>query len=300
MDKKLLLILNPRAGTMRANKVLPEILEAFVRAGWLPTVLVTTKTGDGTDYARTYAGDFDRIACIGGDGTFNEVLSGLLDSGAHVPIGYIPAGSTNDLAASLGLPQDMVENATRIATGSPRPLDVGSFNGRTFSYVAAFGVLTKAAYATTQSVKNMLGHLSYVLEGIKEGLHSLVSLHPIHMCIEVDGEVYEDDYVFGAISNATSLGGILSIDEEIVDMADGLFEILLVKMPKDPLELADIIHTLNKQAYGTGKTVFLKGQHFRIHAEEAVPWTLDGEYQDGAQEIAIDNLHHAIDLVMKA
>ena len=298
MDKKVLIIINPRSGTMRANKYLLDITEQFVLEGYMPTVLVTTKRGDGTEYAKEYAKEYDLLTCIGGDGTFNEVVSGIVESGVRVPIGYIPAGSTNDFATSLGLSKDVVQAAKDIVDGCKKSVDIGSFNGRKFSYVASFGAFTKASYATPQSIKNMLGHLAYILEGAKEGISTLASLKRIHMAIEADGILYEGDYLFGAISNSTSIAGILTLKKEYVDMNDGLFELLLIKAPKDLLELTEIAHVLATKNFESDMVTFINAGDFKIKTDKDVSWTLDGEYQEGCEEIEVENLHSAIDILI--
>ena len=257
--------------------------------------MTTTKRGDGTLYAEKYAGKTDLITCIGGDGTFNEVVSGLLHSGRKVPIGYIPAGSTNDFANSLHLSKNIVKAARDIVQGNPVAFDIGSFNGRGFSYVASFGAFTKASYATPQNVKNALGHLAYILEGI----NTISSIRAEHMVIEADGMSYEDDYIFGAISNSTSIAGILTLKPELVDMSDGLFEMLLIKAPRDLIELAEIVHMLTTQNYESDMLTFVNASEFLIHASAETSWTLDGEYQEGCEEIKVENLHHAINLMMR-
>ena len=236
----------------------------------------------------------DLIVCIGGDGTFNEVVSGVIQSGVRVPIGYIPAGSTNDFANSLHLSKGIVKAAHDIVQGEPVSLDIGTFNGRNFSYVASFGAFTKTSYATPQNVKNALGHLAYVLGGI----NSIASIRAEHMAFEVNGMKYEDDYIFGAISNSTSVGGILTLKPELVDMSDGEFELLLVKAPHDLVELGAIIHMLTTQNYEDEMITFINASEFNIHASKETSWTLDGEYQEGMEEIKVVNMHHAIDLIM--
>jgi YegS/Rv2252/BmrU family lipid kinase len=295
MDKKVLIIMNPRSGTMRANKYLTDITEMFVLDGYMPTVLITTKRGDGTEYAKKYAADYDLLVAIGGDGTFNEVAAGVVESGCRVPLGYIPAGTTNDFANSLELSKDVIHNAKSIIGGKVRPIDLGSFNGRNFSYIASFGAFTKASYSTPQSVKNMFGHTAYVLAGVKE----VASLRPIHMSIEADGQLYEGDYLMGAISNSTSVAGLLTIKREYVDLSDGMFELLLIKAPKDPMELAELVHMLSIQNfYETSMITFVNAKEFHIRSSSDISLTLDGEFQEGAEEIYIKNLEGAIDMVL--
>lgn len=295
MNKRNLVIINPCSGKKRANKYLTDIVEIFTEAGYMTTVLTTTKQGDGTLYAAKYGEDFDLITCIGGDGTFNEVAAGLLENDKRVPVGYIPAGSTNDFASSLKLSSSITEAAKDIVDGKATPLDIGSFNGRKFSYVASFGAFTQASYQTPQNIKNMLGHLAYILEGVT----SLTSIRPEHMKIEADGVVYEDDYIFGAVSNSTSLAGILTLNPEYVDMSDGFFELLLVKSPKNLIDLTRIINMLTAQNYEGDMLTFINAKEFIIHANDTMPWSLDGEYQEGCDEIHIENLHHAVDLMLK-
>lgn len=299
MDKRVLLIINPRSGTMHANKHLTEITEVFVRAGYLPTVLVTTKQGDGTGYTKAYGADMDLIVGIGGDGTFNEIAAGVVELGLRVPVGYIPAGSTNDFAMSLGLARDVIQNAKNIVRGEKRPIDLGCFNGRTFSYVACFGAFTKASYATPQNIKNALGHLAYILSGVRE----VANIRAVPMVIEADGVRYEGDYLFGAITNATSIAGLVTLKKEYVDMSDGMFEMLLVKKPRDPLELAELVRAVTSQDFYENSHVaemvtFINAREFRIEADAGVSWSLDGEYQEGSREITITNLHSAIDMVL--
>lgn len=294
MDKKNLIIMNPFSGKREANKYLTDIIDIFTKGGYMTTILTTTKRGDGTVYASRYAGEFDLITCIGGDGTFNEVVAGLLDSGERVPVGYIPAGSTNDFANSLKLSTNILKATEDIVKGRLRTLDIGSFNGRKFSYVASFGAFTQTSYSTPQSVKNMLGHLAYILEGAT----SLTSIKPQHLKIEANGMPYEDDYIFGAISNSTSLAGILTLDPQYVDMNDGLFELLLVRSPKNPIELAEIVYMLTTQNYESNKITFVNADSFTIYADENMDWSLDGEYQEGCERIEIENLHNAIDIVV--
>lgn len=255
------------------------------------TAYMTASRGDATAVTAQRATDFDRIVCIGGDGTFNEVISGLRRADCMCPIGYIPAGSTNDFANSLHLSKDLIQAARDIVDGSPRKLDIGRFNDRYFSYVASFGAFTKASYATSQSVKNALGHLAYVLGGIKE----LPSIRSKHVRFTLDhSTVVEDDYIFGAISNSTSVAGILTLSPDIVDMSDGLFELLLVRKPKSLIELSDCVLALTTQDYHSPMLTFLNAGHLEIEAPEDMDWTLDGERAEGQAHCLAENLHDAV------
>lgn len=288
--KKLLFVMNPRAGMRKANKVLPEILGIFNQYGYDVHVHITQGQGDGEAVVTQRAGEMDLVVCCGGDGTFNETVSGILKSGAKVPIGYIPAGSTNDFAVSLGLKNTPLAAAKQIMEGTETPYDVGCFGGRHFTYVASFGLFTKASYSTPQNMKNALGHTAYLLEGITE--LAQLKKHPVK--VELENEVLSGEYLFGAISNSTSLGGVLTLDPSQVDMADGLFEILLVRMPKDLLELTECIAAIQKHSYNSKIMTFRTAKKVTVHAQMGMDWTLDGEREPGHETIEVENLHHAI------
>jgi len=293
--KKALIILNPYAGTRQANKYFVEILQIFTEAGYETVVAVTQKSGDGTDIVIDRGKGYDLIVAIGGDGTFNEVMDGVLRANLDVNIGYIPAGSTNDFGSSLGLTKDVVESAKSIVNGTIHTLDVGSFNGRHFSYVASFGAFTKTSYEAPQTLKNTLGHLAYVLEGIKD----IPSIRPEQMMIQTEYEQFDGEYLFGAICNSTSVAGLLTLSEKIVDMSDGKFEVLLIKTPKNVLELNQIISALATQNFTNSPMIkFFSTDSLEITTSPYMSWTLDGEYQEGCANIKIQNLHGAIKVLL--
>ena len=294
--KKMLFIMNPYAGKRRANKYLTDILEMFNRADYLVTVHMTAGPGDATGVVQALAPGMDIVVCCGCDGTFNETVAGLLKANVDIPVGYIPAGSTNDFAASLHLPTEPLEAAQEIVEGVPVSYDAGSFCGRFFSYVASFGAFTRTSYATPQSIKNALGHTAYVLSGISE----LSQIRPEHIRMEINGEVVEDDFLFGAICNSTSVGGILTLDPKQVDMADGKLEVLLVRSPQSLLELTECIAAVQSQQYNNCEMItFRSGSKIEITADPEMPWTLDGEREDGHEHITVVNKHLAYRLVQK-
>jgi YegS/Rv2252/BmrU family lipid kinase len=294
--KRMLFVMNPNAGQKKAKKYLPEIISIFNRAGFEVVVHMTACQGDATQVVQQRAKDADLVVCCGGDGTFNETLTGLLRSGADVPVGYIPAGSTNDFAASLKLPNSILQAARSIVKGQPVSYDVGKFGGRYFSYVASFGAFTQVSYATPQTVKNALGHTAYLLAGIQE----LSQIRKVHIRMELEDEVIEDDFLFGAVSNSTSMGGVLTLSSAQVDMRDGLFEILLIRAPKSLTELSECILALQSQNYDhCGMITFRSVKKVKIFADPNMPWTLDGEREDGHEEILAENLHQAIRLIQE-
>ena len=293
--KRLLLIMNPMAGTKKANPHLPEILTIFRQAGYESLVFMTLRQGDGTNLTAQYAAAVDLIVAIGGDGTFNEVISGVCKARARVPIGYIPAGSTNDFAASLHLSKDVLQAARNIMEGRPRTFDVGRFQDRYFTYVASFGAFTRTSYATAQSIKNILGHMAYLLEGIKE----LSALRRCHVTTTLDRTTrVEGDYIFGAISNSTSVGGILTLKPEVVDMNDGHFEMMYIKYPDNMGQLAEIIRAVTAQDYNSPMISFHPTSFVTIETDPGIDWTLDGEFAKGDSVIEIENMHSAIQIMV--
>lgn len=291
--KKLFFVLNPYAGTRKANRYVTDIIGIFNRAGYDVCVHITESQGDAARVVKARAKEMDLVVCCGGDGTFNETVSGILSSGADTPIGYIPAGSTNDFAASLKLCTNILEAARQIVNGTPAFLDIGRFGSRYFSYVASFGAFTKSSYSAPQNVKNALGHTAYLLEGISE----LSQLRTERVRLELDGSIIEGDFLFGAICNSMSLGGILKLDPKQVDMADGEFEILLVRKPGDFAELTECIQAVTKQTYNCRMMRFLRASRVKILADPRMVWSLDGERAEGDFRVEVENLHHAIRLV---
>lgn len=295
--KSLHLIINPTAGTRQGRRFLPDIISVFNRAGFLCTVYVTEKRGDAVDYARKEAGSADLIVACGGDGTLNEVITGLQLSGHNPPIGYIPCGSTNDFASGLGLSTQPLKAAEAIISGTPHTLDVGLFApDRYFCYTASFGAFTSVSWSTPQNVKNVLGHAAYILEGIR----SLADIHPIHMKITADGQQYENDYIFGAVCNSTSLGGVLKLENSEVHMNDGLFEALFIPFPPDLIILNQILTALRTHHYDDPSLRFLRASRFTFEGSPDTKWTLDGEEAGSAHLIEIQNIHNAITLIYNA
>ena len=293
--KRLLFIMNPNAGTRKAVKYLADIIGVFNRADYEVVTFMTAANGDATSMAAEKASSVDLIVCAGGDGTLNETINGVLSSGCDVPIGYIPCGSTNDFGASLHLPTHPVKAAESIVAGEVVRYDIGKFGGRHFSYVASFGAFTKTSYATPQSVKNALGHVAYLLSSVQE----LSQIRKTHMRIETEDRVIEDEFIFGAISNSISVGGILTLDPKQVDMRDGKFELLLVRAPRDLIEISDCIRALQSQKYNCAMITFLSTAKLTVHADPSITWSLDGERQEGSEEILVENLKHAIGLKKK-
>ena len=291
--KKLLLVMNPYAGTRQGVRYLADVIAIFNRADYEVLAYMTSGQGDAQRYVKEKAAEVDLVVCAGGDGTFNEAVSGILTGETDVPLGYIPCGSTNDFATSLGLQTNILKAAQEIVEGVPVRYDMGMFGTRHFSYVASFGAFTRASYATPQNVKNALGHVAYILGGISE----LSQIRKEKVRIELKDRVIEDEFLFGAVSNSTSMGGILTLDPKQVDMKDGKFELLLVRAPKNLAEIGECLQALQTQKYNCAMITFLSTDILTVEANPNMPWTLDGE--DGHARVEIRNLHHAVQLIKK-
>lgn len=291
--KQMLLIVNPVAGTKKAAKNLVEIISVFNRAAYEVHCYISAHRGDAAEAVKLFGKAMDIIVCCGGDGTLNETISGLLRAGWNIPIGYIPAGSTNDFASSLGLPADVIAAAKQIAGGEEHPYDIGSFNEHYFTYVASFGAFTKTSYATSQNIKNALGHTAYLLEGIQE----ISKIKKVHLRMDIGSEVLEDEYLFGAVCNSTSVGGVLTLKPGLVDLCDGQFEILLIRAPKNIQELSECVVALKNQKYDCGMITFRSAGELRITTDAGLVWSLDGERTEGGESILVKNLYRRITLV---
>lgn len=292
--KKVLLIVNPIAGKRKMKSKIMDVLDSFSKSQYLTATLTTTARGDAADYVERYASYFDLIVCGGGDGTLNEIISGLLRTGQHVPIAYIPVGTTNDMARTLSLPRSVKKSTQVVLQGEAMEHDIGLFNGTMcFSYTASFGAFTKVSYATPQWLKRHLGHFAYVLDT----LTSMGDLHPYHARIECDGFTTEDDFIFGGVTNATSVGGVLRLNREDVCLNDGKFEVLLVRNPRNPVELRNILYGLTHRKYDARHVFFLHASHIHLEFDKETSWTIDGEFGGSPKTVDIRNQQGAVKII---
>ena len=291
--KKLLFIVNPRAGKTKSTAPLFDAVAAFSRAGYLVRVFVTEAGGQARDIAAKWGGQYDLVVCAGGDGTLNETISGLMQLEQRPPLGYLPNGSTNDFAASLHLHTTVATAARAVAGGIPYSLDIGRHNDRYFAYVASFGAFTRSSYSASQAAKNALGHFAYILEGLGD----LDSLRPYRCAIDADGEHFEGDFIFGAVCNSTSLGGLVRLDPKHVSMNDGTLELLLLRMPKTALDLQNLITAMTRMQYDYPGVIFRHVKNVVLTTNENISWSLDGEYAASAPRVEIQCLPGAIELV---
>ena len=272
-SKRALLIINPVSGKKAVLRYIPEIIRSLMDAGYLVTTAVTSRQGEAAELARDLGRDYELVCCTGGDGTLNETLSGLVLGGIDVPIGYIPCGSTNDFAISRGLSTDIPTAAKRMATGRCRRYDVGMFGERVFGYVAAFGAFSWLSYTTDQNLKNVLGHTAYILDAVKD----VYKLKPVSLSLTANGVHYEDEYIFGAVCNSTSVAGTITLPSNVVDTCDGILEVLLIKTPKTIVDLENIVRGILSQDYSSPLIDFFQTRELDIDSPDGLEWALDGE-----------------------
>lgn len=292
---RLLLIINPKSGKGTIRSRLLEVTDIFIKEGYDVTIYISQKVGDAREKVERVARYYDLVICSGGDGTLDEVISGMMESERKCPIGYIPSGSTNDFANSLEIPKNIVTAAKRITEFHEFPCDIGCFNSDYFVYVAAFGLFTDVSYETNQDMKNLLGHMAYLLEGAKK----LTNIKSYHMTAKIDGETeISGEFIYGMITNSTSVGGFKNITGKNVKLDDGLFEVTLVRMPKNIVELQAIISALLTQTPDDKYFFQTRARKIELVSEELVPWALDGEYGGEHTEVSIRNAEKALTLLV--
>ncbi len=295
MNKKLLLIVNPCSGRAKMRTELLRVVETLSNGGYTVTVYPTKARGDATDCVCALREDeYDRIVVCGGDGTLNEVITGLMQSKLHITLGYIPSGTLNEWSSGLGIAKSIPKAAKDITTGKKIQLDMGRFGDRYFAYTASFGAFTDASYSAPQDIKNVLGQAAYFFEGIK----SLGNIKPVHLKFKTKEREIEGDFLFGAVSNSMSVGAIVKFDESVVKLNDGQFEVLLIKNPDNILKLQPIIDGILKRDFAKEGIEFFTANSVTVTGGDGLSWTLDGEYAKGEEEIVISNLHNAIELIV--
>ena len=294
MKKMLLMIINPRSGRNKRNDELLEATNVFGMHGYGITVLNTTKAGDATEYALKYASQYDIVVCRGGDGTFCEMMNGIMAHENKPRIEFIPAGTTNDIANTLGLPQKPQKAAQMIVSEAALPYDIGNFNGRYFTYVASFGAFTKCSYSTPQSLKNKIGRPAYFVEAAKE----VKDIKAVPMRCVIDGEEIEGSFIFGSISNSYTVGKIIHLGEDEVCLNDGKFEVLLAQNPGTVKGWYDMLTSIVKRDFDKRYIKYYKASHIELKTLDGskIPWTLDGEFGGDCDEVIIDVHKHAFNM----
>lgn len=293
--KNLLFIYNPLSGVGALKPKLADVLDIFVKAGYEVTVYPTQKRHDALDKTKTYTGEYDLVVCSGGDGTLDEVVTGMEMRQEKAPIGYIPTGTTNDFASSLHIPKNILEAAETAVNGIPFACDVGTFNDDFFIYIAAFGLFTDVSYETKQSMKNILGHLAYLLEGTKK----IFDIPSYRIKVVHDGEEIEDEFIYGMVTNSRSVGGFKRIIGRDVVFDDGEFEVTLIKTPKNPIELNEVLGAILMKQINTERMYSFKSGEIRFESAEKIPWTLDGEFGGAHESVQITNKKQSLQIMVK-
>jgi YegS/Rv2252/BmrU family lipid kinase len=304
MSKKALFVLNPHSGKELIKYHLLEIVDILVKAGYSVNVYPTQARGDATRIVKERGKRYELVVCSGGDGTLDEVVTGIIHSGFKTTIGYIPAGSTNDFASSLHIPSNMKKAAEIVANGTPFACDIGRFNDDVFVYIAAFGLFTEVSYGTPQEMKNAMGHMAYILEGVRH-LQNIKSYRLKVTYKDINGEdiVIEDDFIFGMVTNSLSIGGFKGITGNVfkgnVSLDDGLFEVVLIKFPKNPVELNSILAALAIEDIDTSYMYSFKSGNIIFESEKEVAWTLDGEYGGDHRRVELINDKQSVDIKVR-
>ncbi len=292
--QKLLFIFNPKSGLGLIRNHLMDIVDIMVKAKYEVTVYPTQARADAKRKVKEDGAQFDRIVCCGGDGTLDEVVTGLREAELDIPLGYIPAGSTNDFASSIGIPGDMIKAAKIAAGKTVGKFDVGQFNEDTFVYIAAFGMFTEISYETPQELKNVLGHMAYILSAAK----SLAAIPNYKLHIESNGRVIDDTFIYGMVTNSTSVAGFKGLPGKNVELSDGEFEVTLIKPPMDPIQLGEIVAYLLDDSVPTKLVTSFKTDHMRVSSSEEIPWTLDGEFGGQHKAVDIQNLCQKVQILI--
>lgn len=294
MEKRIMLLVNPRAGKGMTSAKLGEIVYRFTLADY-SVATYFTKVNMVPELAKTYGGGYPLLVCVGGDGTLSEVISGLMELPEELRpvVGYIPNGTANDMASTLAMPHEVGDAVDAIFYGDTLPLDVGRFADGYFTYVAAFGAFSSVSYTTSQQAKRALGHFAYVLSGIGE----LPTIKPRHTIVEYDDGVIEDSFIFGAVTNSTSVAGVMKLNSTDVDLSDGKFEVILIRYPLSFAELFEILTTITSQTYDSENVRLLHTSFVRFTFEEPVAWTRDGENGGEHRQLEITNCQRAVVVV---
>lgn len=291
--KKAMLVVNPCAGRKIPNLDVAYIVLTMQKNGYLIKVFYTQKQGDATTFVKDYGSSYDTIICCGGDGTFHEVINGVLMLDTDIPIGYIPTGTTNDFARSIGISNEIREAVQTIIKDESESYDIGCFNNEYFTYVASFGAFSAVPYLTPQRSKNLLGYFAYILEALK----NLKGISPLKIKLKIGDEILEDEFVFGAIVNSLSIGGILKFKRNSVDFNDGKFEVILIKKPKNALGVYNIIKGLRNGNYNDENIIFSTAKNIQAELESRANWNLDGEYVETGKTVAIKILQRKVRII---
>jgi YegS/Rv2252/BmrU family lipid kinase len=294
MSKKLLMVVNPTSGKMKIKNQLLNVCKIFCEAGFEVSIHVTANRLDATRITKERGGSFDVVIACGGDGTFNEVVAGAMEAKFAGALGFLPCGTTNDLASTMGIPKTISKAAELIAATPPREMDFGLFNGsHYFSYVATFGAFSAVAYSTDQRLKNLFGHAAYMTEALAQ----VKDVRPYRMRVICDDTVIEDEFLFGAVANALSIGGVMKLKKDEVDVSDGYHELVLMKNPKNAADISNLSREFFSGKFENKSILLLRGKRIVFECEESLAWCTDGEYAGNHERVQIQNLHGVLSVI---
>ena len=296
--KKMLFIYNPKSGKGKIKASLADIIDIFTKGGYYVTSYPTQAKGDCIEKVLESVGDFDVVVVSGGDGTLNECVRGMVmvEPGKRVPIGYIPAGTMNDFAASHGISRDMITAAKNIVNGRTIKYDIGELNGHTFIYVAAFGAFTEVSYDTPQLQKNLFGSVAYLVEGIK----SIPKIEGVNVRVRSDDGVYaEENVLICLVMNSTRVGGFKFGDYYDVDVSDGLFEIVIIPKSNNIANLSTVITNIMNGKRNSDGVHVISTASADIEIEKPVKWTIDGEFGGEFDKVDIKVIHNAVEFIVE-
>ena len=292
--RRMMLVVNPAAGRRASERSLSKVCRILLENDWHVTTFVTGNRGEATDYVRQFSDGYDRITCMGGDGTLNEVINGIMQAGSEIPVAFIPCGSTNDFATTQGISFDIGKAALQAANGKETPTDICALNERFFAFHSAFGYFANVVNSTKQDVKNIFGYLAYIMDGALD----ITKLHPVHCRFHVGSTVHEGDYVYGGCLGTVSLGGnLLSLDEEMVKLDDGRFEALLIRAPQDLIDFGDLLNDLSTNTLNGSHTEFFDFSEAYCEFDEDPSWCIDGEPYSGPLDTKLTVLQKRLTLI---
>lgn len=294
MKTPLMMIINPAAGKGEYRKGLPEALKILADAGYEPHIYFTEHAGHATELAAEHGGEYSTVLCLGGDGTLGEVIAGLMELEVRPQVGYIPIGTANDIARTLGLVKGDIElGARRFVKGKPLPFDTGKRSGGYFNYVAAFGAFTEVSYGTPQNAKRSLGELAYLIGAVK----SLKSLKPRHVKVVYDEGELEGEFLYGGVTNSYSVGGVVDLPKDLVDLGDGLFELIMIKKLPGLGALLKLAAKVLTHDLSSDYIVIRQTKKATFIFDEPEPWALDGEEGAPCTEVTFENCHRAVEII---
>lgn len=293
--KRIMLIVNPKAGKMRSKYAVSDIADLFAKNKFEVAIYFTSIEYGAEYLVKEHVRNFDIVACCGGDGTVNEIIKGMMTIPDCPPLGYIPSGTTNDLASSLGMTKNIKRAAKAIISEQGFPFDVGTFDDSYFAYIASFGAFTEVSYNTSQKAKNIFGHMAYVFSAMK----CMHKIKTYHIKVETDEKNIEGDYIFGAVTNSTSVAGMFKFESDMVDFADGKYEVLLIKQPKNLMTAFKICMSMINRSFKNENIVLFHASDIKIISDEPLDWALDGEHKRGGNIVTIKNNYRAIKIIRK-